>query len=89
MVKRLSIVLSFVLLFGLTLAFATKTGASLCTQYQSSNNTKNSEGSQVFYQRQKVSQPNESIISSASGKPPGPGLLPNFTGEAHHILLSQ
>ena len=89
MVKRLSIVLSFVLLLGLILAFAPKTGASLSTQYQSTNNTKNSEGSQVFYQRQKVSQPNESTISSALGKPPGPSFLPNFTGEAHHILLSQ
>jgi len=91
MAKRLSIVLSFVLLLGLILTFATKTGASLSTQYQSCINTKNSEGSQVFYQRQKVSQPksNESIISSALGKPPGPSLLPNFTGETHHILLNQ
>lgn len=88
MVKRLSIVLPFVLLLGVILVFATKTGASLSTQYQSSNNTKNSEGSRVFYQRQKPKS-NESIISSALGKTPGPSLLPNFTGETHHILLSQ
>jgi len=88
MVKRLSIILSFVLLLGLILAIATKTGASLSIQYQSYNNTKNSEGSQVFYQRHKT-KTNESITSSVLGKPPGPNLLPNFTGKTHHILLSQ